>query len=64
MEHGCESMENMIMDSLINITTQSDENVHGIQLSDPAQNRQFHGIKLQQIWIFEFLLYKLSLKDS
>ena len=57
MVHGCESMENMIMDSLINITTQPDENIHGIQLGDPAQNRQFHEIKLLQIWIFEFLLY-------
>ena len=45
MVHGCESMENMIMDSLINITTQPDENIHGIQLGDPAQNRQFHEIK-------------------
>ena len=44
--------------------TLCDENIPGIQFSDPAQNGQTHGIKYKRILIFELQLYKPSWIDS
>ena len=40
------------------------ENTHRIQFSDLAQIIQIHEIEYKIISIFEFLLYKLSFRDS
>ena len=43
--------------------TLQDENLNGILFSNLDQISQIHGIKYEQIMIFELKLYKLSLKD-
>ena len=39
------------------MSTQLDENIHGVYISDPAQNGQIHGTRCSQILIFEFQLF-------
>ena len=45
-------------------TTLLDENIREIKFSNLAQINQIHEIKYLKILIFEFQLYKLSLKNS